>query len=796
MSRLPGYSVPLLALAFATPILSGCLSSSSTGGDPKAAIQSPRVSTVIRYYVDPRGGVDTNAGTQPGKAFRTLERARDAVRALPRPLKSPVEVVLADGDYQLQQPFSLSAADAGEAGRTVRYIAAPGAAPTLQGGLRVTGWTLHDKTQGIYQASLPKGTETRQLFVNGRRALRARSVAGLGGIERTAAGYTLPAKAPLGAWKNPQDIEFVYRQIWTNPRAGVASVHETEGKVVVTMDQPGFDNARNKGMTSIDKPWYVENAYELLDEPGEWYLDRTGAVGDGPYTLYYKPTDWQDLARDEVVVPVLEQLVTVEAASTAAPASFIEFEGITFAYTTWLRPSSEFSLPDAQNNVMRENFVQRKTSAGDFESIIDGAALRLRHAKDITIRRCRFLHLGGMGVSFATAGAQGNHIEGNTFSDISATGLQIGDYVSWSVPGSPNEANTADPRLVASGNRIENNFFNRCGVEYRSSCAIGLAFPRDTVIAHNEIYNVPYSGLHLGWGWDRVPRTVMGGNRIESNRIQNTMLEMADGACIYTLGPSDPDHAPTVVRGNYVRQTRWGHGLYFDESSSYYDVRENLVLASSDANVKINGKLNSDTKVTGLYADKSRDIVSEGLDMKALRLSIEPVKPHDAPEHVATVKRLQSEAGLQPTFLSARQFPRDAVMHEWEEGDLSGGTFATNGMDERPTVSGYSGMGYVSGLQGRAGATAGLAVEVAKAGPHELRLRYATGEKPVQGLSLVINGEARPLPALAPTGGGSRWTTLVLPISLPAGSNSFTLTTTRKDSAPLWLDRLDVVPAQ
>ncbi|MEO0055109.1 MAG: hypothetical protein RLZZ50_1056, partial [Verrucomicrobiota bacterium] len=494
----------------------------------------------IRFFVDPSRGDDKAAGTSVTDAFKTLARARDAARKVERPLRGDIEIILREGEHRLESPLALDSRDGGGNGFRVRYQAATNEIPLISGGRRVEGWVLHDRARNIYRASLAAPLDTRQLFVNGRRAVRARSIGGVEEIKRVAEGYTLPASAPLASWKNPADIEFVYRHIWTNPRAGVSSVEKRGDTVLVKMDEPGFGNGRNKGMTSIDLPWYVENAYELLDEPGEWYLDRSGAVGARPGTLYYKPYDWENLRRANIVVPVLEQLITVDGAGIDAPVRDISFHGLTFIHTTWLRPSSPLGLPDAQNNVMRENFTKFGKVRADQESIIDGAALRLRYATGIQITGSRFLNLGGTGVSFSTAGAQDNLIEGNAFFNISSNAIQIGDYVGWETPGSENSAFPADPKFHVSRNRILNNYINRAAVEYRSATPIAISFPRDSVVAHNEVYNSPYSGLHFGWSWDRIPKTAMGNNLSEWNRVQNCMVEMADGGSIYTLGPSDP----------------------------------------------------------------------------------------------------------------------------------------------------------------------------------------------------------------------------------------------------------------
>ncbi|MCU0792104.1 MAG: right-handed parallel beta-helix repeat-containing protein [Opitutaceae bacterium] len=747
-----------------------------------------------RFFVDPARGDDTSRGTSADAPFRTLERARDAARKVPRPLIGDIEIILREGDYLLERPLALTALDGGDAGHRVRYQAAPGENPRLSGARRIEGWTLHDRGRNIYRANLRAPLETRQLFVNGRRAVRARSIAGIEDIKRHESGYTLPADAAIGTWKNPADIEFVYRHIWTNPRAGVASIDQKTDFVRITMDQPGFDNGRNKGMTSIGDPWYVENAYELLDEPGEWYLDRTGAVGSASYTLYYKPYDWENLRKASVVAPVLEQLVTVDGESVDAQVRNLTFHGISFLYTTWLRPSSPYGVPDAQNNVMRENFGKFKSARGDQESIIDGAALRLRYASGIHVTGSRFINLGGIGVCFATAGAQDNLVEGNTFFNIAANAIQIGDYVGWETPGTENNAFPADPKFHVARNKILNNYINRAAVEYRSAIPIGISFPRDSVVAHNEIYNSPYSGIHFGWAWDRVSKTSMGNNLIEWNRIQNSMVELADGGAFYNLGPSDPDHPFTVLRNNWARQTRWGQGFYFDESTSRHEAYDNVIEAIGDANIKFNGKTNRETRVTNLYSNKDRNIVSPGLDLVAAELSIEKVRPMDAPEHSAEVARIKAGAGLQPAHAGARMLPIDAVIHELEEAEVANSAYVTNGMGYKPVTFGYSGMGFVSNLARRAGGAISVTARLSRATDYQIRFRYCSPEKDISGISVSANGQESLLPVLLSTRAPNTWGVVTHTVRLKEGVNTLVFTATQAHEGAFYADRIELVP--
>ena len=228
----------------------------------------------------------------------SLAKTRDAAKAGDR-------IVLRGGTYRLDETLKLGAENSG-----VTWIAAPGEKPVLSGGTVITGWTAD--ANGRYKATV-NFDNFRQLWVNGWRAQRARGPvpeglkpwgkheakvkpdnqpqpAGTTGTpgyttgtlaEIAPAGYTA-SDASLAAWRNPGDIEFGYYNSWTHIIAKVEKIAKSPEGVVVEMAQPGFFLCHRKGGTQAGMPAYMENALELLDEPGEWYFDRPA------HTLYYR----------------------------------------------------------------------------------------------------------------------------------------------------------------------------------------------------------------------------------------------------------------------------------------------------------------------------------------------------------------------------------------------------------------------------------------------------------------------------------------------------------------------------
>lgn len=746
-----------------------------------------------QFHVNPASGSDTASGTSPDTAFRSLERARDATRSVKSPWKGNVEILLHGDRYFLKTPLELGPADNGRDGYRLRILAAPGASPILDGGVRIEGWKPFDKDKNIWSAPAPKDLETRQLFVNGRRATRARTISSFEGIEKVEGGYSVPLETGITSWKNPSDVELVYRAIWTSPRVGVESIQEEDGKAVLIMKQPGFINASNKGITSIGTPWFFENAFELLDEPGEWYYDRTGAIGGKP-ALYYIPFDWEDVTKLEFVAPVLESLITLRGESIESPVQGIDISGIGFQYTTWMRPSGNESVSDAQNNVMRENFgddlIKRETT---YEFVPEAAAILGKYARDVAIDDCSFTHLGGLGI-FLGSGAQDIRIVGNTFYDISGTGIQLGDYANWRFPDSEDYIRPTDERLLITRNHIENNYLERCGVEYRSSVGIAISIPRDSVISHNEVINMPYSGMHFGWGWIVLDTSAMGNNQIDNNYVRNTMVELVDGGAIYFLGPTDPKIPPTMLRGNYSLRTRWGQGFYFDEGSSRYTAENNRFERIGDSNIKINGKSSFDIKVTGLYSDKTRNIIPKDIDLGEHRLSIEDHRPVGQEPHTTVAREIRENAGLQKEFADIRPVRTDVVIYELEEGETMGSAFTTTGMDVKPFVTGYSGMAYVDAIAASPESGVSLDVNVSKGGTYELRLRYAA-EADTDGLIWQVGENSVEVPFLPATGDRNTWNVVSVPFELKEGHNQLQLKAEKKAPGFLLGDRVDIVPA-
>ena len=531
-----------------------------------------------------------------GQATQSLSAAIEKARHVSRHT-----VQLKAGTYVLQNTIELTADDSG-----LTIEAAPGARVVLSGGARIGGWKLADSKRNLWSASLPEGVPPpRQIYVDGVRANRTRGRSPVA-LTLTANGYTA-SDDTLSKWRHPEDLEFVYTGgnavwsepsvglgSWTEPRCPVAAIHGTE----IQMAEPCWNNSTKRvmlpsgvrsanlvGPVSVGKqPTSIENAYELLGRPGEFYFDRSTR------TIYYTPRKNEDVARADVEAPHLESLLQV-AGTAAAPVHDVTIRGIRFEYAGWQEPSSNEGFSEIQANYRVTGPFGADKQA--LCTLVPGgtcpfgawtpepANVSTRYADRIHFERDTFSHLGAAGLAIA-AGAHGDLVEGCVFTDISGNGLELAGV---DAPMAP------DPEF-AIGNRIENNLFRDVGAEFHGGIPIVVGYARNTHIAHNQIDHVPYAAISIGWGgWpDKIGLPGVAnrstGNVIEKNRITRFMLNLSDGGGIYTQGRtgealSDGER----VDGNVVDE-QWGsgHAIYTDNGSAMITVRNNVMFNTNHDN--------------------------------------------------------------------------------------------------------------------------------------------------------------------------------------------------------------------
>lgn len=575
------------------------------------------------FYVSPSGN-DSNDGSfaLPFKTItKAQEIVRNNISG---GMTGDVNVYLQNGTYQITETLNFNQSDNGRDGHSVIYKAHPGHAPVVDGGYKIdpSSWIPHDgqiwkckpgvgEFRQLYvvtkegknhntpkpnagtiddapYAGRPTSLSVQTSTYDGsgnweRRAIRAREKVpeDTFTLESDGHGYKVSNGfwSNLSEWKTPssntiseqlhyaKDLEFVYHMLWCLRRIPVYLVDEYEGQNRIVMQQPAFHFARHQGYgvnlgdwPDITQPDWIENAYGLLNEPGEWYYDRfTG-------WLYYWPLDCEappNSTNIEFTVPRVQTLVEMNGSKTS-PVENIFFEGITFKHATWLRPSHHpAGFIDWQANVIY-NYDD------DFDGKTDErspAAVVVSYANNITFERCVFTKLGSAGLDLYI-GCQNSTVRGCTFDDISGTGINVGNYKPI--------YNNSDPE-VPRNNSIINNYITNIAVEFKGGHAIWTGYTNSCRIEHNEISGTAYSALGLGWGWSAA-KTICGNNSIQYNHITNYMMELQDGGAIYMLSQQNG----TRVQYNRIHDGG-GSGLYPDQGTYLTTWRYNVAYRSGNS---------------------------------------------------------------------------------------------------------------------------------------------------------------------------------------------------------------------
>ncbi|MER6049227.1 right-handed parallel beta-helix repeat-containing protein [Streptomyces sp. NPDC001793] len=526
-------------------------------------------------------GRDSWPGTHD-QPFATLPGAQRAVRARTASLSSDLVVNLHAGTYFLNAPFTLdgAAGDSGEDGHRVVYQAhGYGSARqdkvVVSGGRVIAGWT-PGEPDGAWRAEVG-ALETRQLYVNGRRAPRAALSPGIpGSVTKTETGYVTDSTAPQ-SWQDPASIEFVFPWVypWSEARCRVAEITGDARSTTITLAQPAFDRARElyaatwvgdkpEGTEShrdarwdgLARPSSAENSVSFLTEPGTFVLDRSTP---GRHVLHYLPLPGEDMAEAEIIAPVLEKLV-IGRGTEELPLRDVTLRGLTFSHAGWTEPDGPRGFLHFFANTYYGGGELQKVELADGNAHVTVPAapsflpsnVEFTAAERVALHDNSFTRLGAGAIGFAGPGRD-NTIVGNRIEDVSGSAVTV---------------------ISGTGTRIQQNLIHHIGREYHGSPAVWIMDAREVTVAHNEIHDVPYSGIVVTGG-SQAARV-----QIIENLIHHTMTVLADGGGIYLNGRQGTSRADgTLVRGNVIRDTLtpYNFGLYTDYGAAWVTVQGNVV---------------------------------------------------------------------------------------------------------------------------------------------------------------------------------------------------------------------------
>lgn len=444
----------------------------------------------LQLYVDLDGNdvwsgrLSAPNGERTDGPLATLTGARNTIRRFRVKQTSgpvPVTVSVRAGTYRLEAPFVLEPQDSGTTQAPVVYQAYPNERPLFSGGRRLTGFA---RNGSFWECEIPEVRSGkwyfRQLFVNGERRPRARipnegflRVAGTlppvrdpegKAVARDKSGFVF-RPGDLKPWNRLEDVNLILMHSW---ETSIHPLKSVDPEAMTVEFAAPLKEWWRIGYWEREQRYYVENVEEGLDRPGEWYLNRETGV------LRYYPLPGEQLEEAEIVAPVLTELVRF--AGRPDDGRFVRhvtLRGLRFHHVDWaLSPKGNSSTQAA---------------------VEVPAAIMADGALHCSFERCEVAHTGGYGV-WLRRGCKDSLVVGTRLHDLGAGGIRVGE------PKMPPTDATESSR-----NLIDNNHVFDGGRVYPAGVGIWVAQSSHNRISHNDIHDLFYSGISVGWNWNDEP---------------------------------------------------------------------------------------------------------------------------------------------------------------------------------------------------------------------------------------------------------------------------------------------------
>ena len=555
-----------------------------------------------QVYVSVNGS-DKNSGSKD-KPYATIAKALRSIRELRRlndtSIKNGANIIVGNGVYQLTEPLFIRPEDSGTESSPTIIKNAEAERPVLSGGVNITGWKkapavpgLPKEAQGkVWVADAPmiggQVLNFRQLWVNGQKAIRAKDRNGdsmnrILSWDHANESCWIP-KPKTGDITKVQGMEMFIHQWWAIAVLRIKSVVIKGDSAGLTFHQP---ESRIQSEHPWPAPWissktgnsafYLTNAIQFLNEPGEWFLD----INKGK--VFYYPRKNETVSSVKVVAPVLETLLRIEGTADV-PVSNIHFKGISFEHTTWLRPSNMGHVPLQAGMYLLDAYKLKIPGTPDKKGLENqawigrpAAAVEVSYTDHTAFEECSFKHLASTALDYKK-GTHDDAIKGNLFKDVGGTAIQMGTFSDEAfethLPYNPK-----DGRELCTNELIINNLITDVTNEDWGCVGISAGYVRNINIEHNEVSDVSYSGICVGWGWTKT-LNAMRDNKIIANKVTHYAKHMYDVGGIYTLS-AQPN---SLISGNYIDsiyKAPYAHDpdhwfyFYFDEGSSFITIKNN-----------------------------------------------------------------------------------------------------------------------------------------------------------------------------------------------------------------------------
>lgn len=509
-------------------------------------------------YVAPNGS-DENDGSK-GKPFATIKRAKEEVAKINDNMTGDIIVWIASGEYRLYETEVFGVEHGGKNGYDVIFKGENAfSPPVIHGGKKVEGWEKYND----YLWKAPLETEGgRKLYINGYPATRSKSkycnvvtgdyVIPESGLKRN--GILLSKKNFPGSFSNPSEMEFVSNTFWISNRFPIKNIIYREDDVAIEMDNAEYFDCylAQSAHTALKsgRAFYLENAFEFLDEPGEFYYNREEKM------IYYYPYQAEDMTKAETFVDETEYLLKVQGENSSKKVCNITFDNIDLRYGAcfeygktgmWTRQADQSHNAEGVTN----------------PPSMMPSQVTVNYADNVNILNCRMSCLGSAAIGLYES-VTNSEVTGNIIRDISGTAVIVGHF---------DHTDTVDDSERCQYIDITNNVIHRVADEYLQCAALAIYYEKFINVCHNDFLDCPYSAATIGWGWSTI--SPAGNINFSYNRIENPMVNLDDGGAVYTLGPL----RQTNISYNYIvnNQGDYGGALYTDSGSSYLKLHHNVI---------------------------------------------------------------------------------------------------------------------------------------------------------------------------------------------------------------------------